>query len=68
MPNFAYECTSCGLNFERRGSYSDITPFCGSCGGQSRQLVTAPFLVFKGHGFYVNDYGSKEKGESNGSK
>jgi putative FmdB family regulatory protein len=51
MPIFDYECTGCGLNFERKGAYSDETPFCGACGCQSRQLVSAPALVFKGSGW-----------------
>lgn len=56
MPVYAYECTECGVRFERRQSFSDdpIT-VCPECEGQVRRLIQPVGIVFKGSGFYVTD-------------
>ena len=58
MPAYDYKCNSCGHRFEERQSfYDDPVAICPICDSQaSRQFVAVP-IVFKGSGFYVNDYG-----------
>ena len=58
MPAYDYKCNSCGHRFEERQSfYDDPVANCPMCDSQaSRQFVAVP-IVFKGSGFYVNDYG-----------
>ena len=40
---------------------------CAECGGTSRRLIRAVPVVFKGSGFYVNDYGKGSNGRSRSS-
>ena len=73
LPAYDYKCNSCGNRFEERQSfYDDPIAFCPKCDSQaSRQFVAVP-IVFKGSGFYVNDYGkgssyTSTKSETNGA-
>ena len=74
LPAYDYKCNSCGNRFEERQSfYDDPIAFCPKCDSQaSRQFVAVP-IVFKGSGFYVNDYGKGSssytgtKSETNGA-
>lgn len=59
MPFYDYVCDECGHCFETQQSIADkkLTD-CPVCGKTSlRRLITTSRLVFKGPGFYVNDYG-----------
>lgn len=60
MPTYGYECTACGEQFEVNQRITDepLTIHEG-CGGELRKLVYPVGIVFKGSGFYVNDYGRK---------
>ena len=73
MPAYDYKCNACGHRFEERQSfYADPVATCPLCeSAASRQFVAVP-IVFKGSGFYVNDYGKSSsytsaKSESNGA-
>ena len=73
MPAYDYKCNDCGHRFEERQSfYADPVANCPLCeSAASRQFVAVP-IVFKGSGFYVNDYGKSSsytsaKSESNGA-
>ncbi|MBN2039215.1 MAG: hypothetical protein JW864_04180 [Spirochaetes bacterium] len=58
MPTYDYECTECKDRFEAFQSMTDepIT-VCKKCGGKVRKLIGAGAgIIFKGSGFYVNDY------------
>ncbi len=58
MPRYDYECTSCHHVFEMRQSFdSDPVATCPDCGNQANRKFHAVPIVFKGSGFYVNDYG-----------
>ena len=62
MPNYDYECQTCGNRFEVFQSMNDAKltdcPAEG-CGGQVRRLLgTGGGLIFKGAGFYQTDYRS----------
>ncbi len=72
MPTYDYKCTNCGHRFEVFQSMKD-DPIkeCEKCGGQVKRLIGAGAgIIFKGSGFYVNDYknnGKNSKEASNGS-
>lgn len=73
MPAYDYKCNSCGHRFEERQSfYADPVASCPECNSKaSRQFVAVP-IVFKGSGFYVNDYGKSSsytsaKSDANGT-
>lgn len=68
MPLYEYECPRTGKRFEEIQKFSDppITrcPDCDDypdCDGESRKLLSAPAIQFKGAGWYVNDYGKGGK-------
>ena len=56
MPLYEYECTVCGVRFERRQHMEDDpVELCPECGGEVRRLIQPVGVVFKGKGFYVTD-------------
>ena len=69
MPRYDYKCDACSHRFVEKQSFSsEPVATCPECEGRSsRQFVAVP-IVFKGSGFYVNDYGknsSTSKSSSN---
>ncbi len=72
MPKYDYECTACHHIFElRQGFDSDPVADCPECGKGARRKFQSVPIVFKGSGFYVNDYakrGSSQGSESKESK
>jgi putative FmdB family regulatory protein len=62
MPIYEYECLTCGTTFEKRQSFSDESiADCPNGHPHTRRLLSAPAIVFKGSGFYINDSkGSKQ--------
>ena len=74
MPIYAFECGSCGHQFERLQRLSDADPTeCPDCGAsQVRRQLTAPSFRLAGAGWYETDFkkdGDKkrnlvDKGES----
>jgi|ERR1700736_4434848 putative FmdB family regulatory protein len=72
MPLYEYACEGCGEHFDVIEKFAaEPLTVHEKCGGKLHRVITAPALMFKGSGFYVNDYakpGSGEKKpESNGS-
>ncbi len=68
MPTYEYCCENCG-QFEKfqKITASPLTK-CPTCGGEVRKVFTAPGIIFKGSGFYVNDSRNNDtKKESNNS-
>lgn len=60
MPTYDYECPSCRNEFEmRQGFSSEPVADCPKCGRLARRVIRAVPVVFKGSGWYVNDYGKK---------
>jgi len=58
MPTYEYQCQSCGYSFERFQAISD-PPLsrCPQCGNKVQRLISGGSgLIFKGSGFYQNDY------------
>ena len=60
MPTYVYDCPECGHRFELRQSFqSDNVAPCPKCEAKSQRVILSVPVVFKGSGFYVNDYGKK---------
>ena len=67
MPRYDYLCPDCGNEFEVRQSFdSEPVATCGGCQGTARRVIHSVPIVFKGSGFYVNDYG-KGRGSTSSS-
>ena len=67
MPRYDYECGVCHHVFElKQGFDAEPVAACPKCENSSRRLIHSVPVVFKGSGFYVNDYG-KGKSGSNGA-
>jgi putative FmdB family regulatory protein len=60
MPLYEYQCTKCGVRFEKIQKFSDpLVDTCPTCGGKVEKLLSAPAFTFKGTGFYITDYSRK---------
>ena len=58
MPRYEYECQECHHQFEVRQSFaSEAVANCPVCGNGARRMIHSVPVMFKGRGFYVNDYG-----------
>lgn len=63
MPIYEYECLTCGTTFEKRQSFSEEpVASCPNGHPKTRRLLSAPAIVFKGSGFYINDSKSSKNG------
>ena len=67
MPLYEYQCKQCQHRFEKIQSFSaPEEKVCPECGGEVEKLISAPAIQFKGAGWYVNDYGGRNKAPSSG--
>ena len=58
MPRYDYRCSNCDLVFEVKQSFSsDPVSTCPDCKSKAQRVIRSVPVVFKGSGFYVNDYG-----------
>ncbi len=62
MPTYDYRCRKCGHRFEVFHGMKDETPRrCPECGGPAKRVPAGGAgLLFKGSGFYITDYRSKD--------
>jgi putative FmdB family regulatory protein len=61
LPLFEYKCAKCCHLFEKIEKHSaSQTKKCPKCGGKAPRQFAAPAIQFKGSGWYVTDYGSKQ--------
>ncbi len=69
MPTYEYECLECKNRFEVFQSMNDapITS-CEKCNGKVRKLFGTAGIIFKGSGFYVNDYKKNSDGKLKSGK
>ena len=60
MPTYEYHCKKCDINFDKRQSF-DSKPIsqCPNCNSESKRKFSVVPVVFKGSGWYVNDYAKK---------
>ena len=80
MPTYDYKCESCGFEFESFHKVSELRDDgmdeeCPKCKSPcKRQISGGTGIIFKGPGFYCNDYpnpdkhNNKKKEESNGKE
>jgi putative FmdB family regulatory protein len=63
MPIYEYKCCACPNKFEKIQKLGDpAVSVCPLCGGSVTKCYSVPAISFKGKGFYVTDYPSKNKG------
>lgn len=72
MPLYSYECTNCGVVFERQQKFTD-KPIkrCPECGKNTvRRVIQPAGIIFKGSGWYKTDSrsSSSDSGSSSSSK
>ena len=62
MPIYEYQCRSCEHTFEVLQKFSD-EPIqkCPRCSAPVQRLISLPAVVFKGGGWYVNEFPSKDR-------
>jgi len=60
MPIYTYRCDNCGVQFDRKQSFTDpLLKVCPDCGKKALHKVYTPVgIVFKGSGFYATDHRS----------
>ena len=64
MPLYEYQCKKCKHKFEKIQKFSDPpVRKCPECGSPVEKVMHAPNVQFKGTGWYVTDYGGKDKSE-----
>jgi putative FmdB family regulatory protein len=69
MPLYEYQCDACGHRFEVIQKFSDPpVEVCSACGGAVRKLLSSPAIQFKGSGWYITDYGRKDRTEGGASQ
>jgi putative FmdB family regulatory protein len=61
MPYYDYECKNCNKVWEVEQKITDkkltLCPYCQN--KKLIRLINNPAIIFKGAGFYVNDYKNK---------
>ncbi len=70
MPRYDYQCRECKHRFElRQGFDAETVADCPECGAVSERKISLVPVIFKGSGWYVNDYGKKKStlGDSSSS-
>ena len=61
LPRYDYECNNCRHLFELRQSFDDEpVAKCPECDGDAHRKISVVPIVFKGSGWYVNDYGKRD--------
>lgn len=66
MPTYEYKCEKCGFDFEVfQQINADPLKKCPKCKGKVKKVISGGAgLIFKGSGFYVNDYKKSSACES----
>lgn len=65
MPIYCYKCKKCGKHeeiFYRNTEASEREHRCDDCGGVLEKIMAPAAVIFKGSGFYVNDYAHGSNG------
>jgi putative FmdB family regulatory protein len=65
MPTYEYRCAKCGCEFEQFQRMTELPlQRCPKCRGRVRRLISGGSgVIFKGSGFYINDYARKGKSD-----
>jgi putative FmdB family regulatory protein len=70
VPRYDYQCTECNHRFElKQGFDAETVTDCPECGKIAERQISLVPVIFKGSGWYVNDYGKKKStlGDSSSS-
>ena len=69
MPTYEYKCEKCKNEFEEFQSMSsEPKTICPKCGAEAKRMISLNSgIIFKGKGFYVNDYKTKSNTSSTSS-
>ncbi|TXJ46292.1 FmdB family zinc ribbon protein [Brachyspira pilosicoli] len=69
MPTYEYKCKKCGHEFEEFQSMTaEPKAKCPVCKGSAKRIISLNVgVIFKGSGFYVNDYKGKNSTSSSSS-
>ena len=68
VPRYEYRCLSCEHVFELKQGFDDEpVALCPQCENQSRRIIRPAPVIFKGSGWYVNDYGRKGRNSGDGA-
>ena len=68
MPRYDYQCETCQHTFEVKQSFSsEPVANCPVCNNGARRVIHSVPVVFKGSGWYVNDYGKKSASATSSS-
>lgn len=60
MPIYAYQCGSCGNEFDLKQGFDASTETqCPECNNTAKRQFVAPTVIYKGSGFYTTDYARK---------
>ena len=60
MPVYEYKCKKCNTVFDRLIAINDDHIIrCPECDGETKKLISSAGIIFKGSGFYINDYSKK---------
>ncbi len=60
MPTYEYQCVACEHRFDLRQSFTaDTVTDCPQCGKLAKRRISLVPVIFKGSGWYVNDYSRK---------
>jgi putative FmdB family regulatory protein len=64
MPMYTYQCDKCGIQFDRRQSFSaKPLTHCPECNGHVHRRLQPAGIVFKGSGWYSTDNRKKSAAE-----
>ncbi len=65
MPIYEYECSECGVHFDKLQRFGDPKPeTCPNGHSQVHKRLSQPTIIFKGSGFYVTDNGRNGRHKS----
>jgi putative FmdB family regulatory protein len=69
MPIYEYECSECGISFEKLQRFGDPQPeTCPAGHKHVHRRFSQPAIIFKGSGFYVTDNGRNGRSGSSTGK
>ena len=61
MPIYEYKCNECGFGFSSLEKLEAPNPPCKQCNGDTKKLISAPMVHFKGTGWYQTDFADKKQ-------
>lgn len=63
MPLYDYKCTKCNNKFTVNHGPHDSIGNCDKCGAEVKKVISAPFVIYRGGGFYKTDHADSSERE-----